>query len=170
MKSWLITLWQIALMRAGPQDLPGGSSSPVLALVLYCAVVLVSGFIDDRTAALDGLGLSIAVAIVLPLIATAAILRARQRSARFKQTVAALFGTGALISLINLPLWLSPQTPIPAPLVMLALIGLFWSLAVDGHIWRNALDCTYAVGLIVPVLILFIQLFVLQAMGSTGVS
>ena len=69
MKSWLITLWQIALMRAGPQDLPGGSSSPVLALVLYCAVVLVSGLIDDRTAALDGLGLSISVAIVLPLIA-----------------------------------------------------------------------------------------------------
>ena len=75
-----------------------------------------------------------------------------------------------MISLINLPLWLSPQTPIPAPLVMLALIGLFWSLAVDGHIWRNALDCTYAVGLIVPVLILFVQLFVLQAMGNTGVS
>jgi len=170
MKRWLITLWQIALMRAGPQDLPGGASSPVLALLLYCAVLLVSGLTDDQSAGLDALGLSISVAILLPLLATAAILGTRQRSARFKQTVAALFGTGALISLINVPLWFSPQAPIPAPLIVLALIGLFWSLAVDGHIWRNALDCTYAVGLIVAVLILFMQLFVFQAMGNPGVS
>lgn len=170
MNRWLITLWQIALMRAGPQDLPPGSSSPVLALLLYCAVLLVSALADGRTSGLEGLGLSVSVAIVLPLIATATILGARGRGARFRQTVAALFGTGALISLVNVPLWFSTQTPLPTSLVLLALIGLFWSLAVDGHIWRNALDCAYAGGLVVAVLIFLLQLFVFQAMGNPGVS
>lgn len=170
MKRWLITLWHIALMRAGPQDLPPGSISPGLALVMYSTIVAISGLADARAAEPADIGLSILVTIVLPLVVTVSILAARGRGARFGQTVAALFGTGALISLINIPLWFSTQTPIPAPLVVLALIGLFWSLAVDGHIWRNALDCAYAGGLIVAVVILFLQLFVFQAMGNPGVS
>ena len=170
MKSWLITLWQIALLRAGPQNLPTGVSSPAIALMAYCAILLVSVLTDDRTAGLAEFASSVSVAIVLPLIATVAVLAARERSARFGQTVAALFGAGALISLINIPLWLSAQTPVPAPLVVLALIGLLWSLAVDGHIWRNALDCPYAVGLMVAVVIFISQLFVFQVMGNPGVS
>lgn len=170
MKHWLTTLWHIALMRAGPQDLPAGSSSPVLALVMYSTVVLVSGLTDAHTAGLAENIVSMLVTIILPLIVAGSILAARHRPARFGQTVAALFGTGALISLINVPLWFSTQTPIPMPLAVLALIGLFWSLAVDGHIWRNALDCAYAGGLMVAVVILLLQLFVFQAMGNPGVS
>lgn len=174
MKAWLITLWNIALMRAGPQDLPTGRSSPVLAVVLFALVIAVSGLVDTREAGrvdlADSIVASIVVSIALPLILTASILAARGQSARFGQTAAALFGTGALIGLINIPLAFSSQTPAPAPLAVLALIGLFWSLAVDGHIWRSALDCAYAVGLVVAVVILFLQLFVFQAMANPGVS
>lgn len=166
MKLWLETIWAIALLRAGPQDLPTGSSSLVLAIAMYSGIVVISGLTDARSAGFTDLFVS----VIVPLVAAASILGVRGLAPRFGQTVAALFGTGALISLVNLPLWFSVQTPIPAPLVVLALVALAWSLAVDGHIWRNALGCSFAGGLMVAVLILFLQMFVFQAMGNPGVS
>jgi len=162
----LETIWRIALLRAGPQDLPGGGAAPTISIAIYTCIVVISGLADDRAAGFSDLFVS----IVVPLIAAGSILGLRRATARFSQTVAALFGTGALISLINVPLWLSTQTPLPAPLVVLALIALFWSLAVDGHIWRNALSCSFAGGLMVAVLILILQMLVFQAMRNTGVS
>ena len=166
MLQFLDTIWRIVLLRAGPQDLPAGGAAPVVAIAMYACIVVISGLADERAAGFSDLFVS----IMVPLVAAGAILGLRRLGARFYQTVAALFGTGALISLINIPLWLSSQTPLPAPLVMLALMALFWSLAVDGHIWRNALNCSFAGGLMVAVLILFLQMLVFQAMGSPGVS
>lgn len=166
MLRFLETVWRIALLRAGPQDLPGGVAAPALSVTMYTFVVVLSGLVDTRSPGVSDLFIS----IVVPLVAAGSILGLRRATARFSQTVAALFGTGALISLINLPLWFSAQTPVPAPLVILALIALFWSLAVDGHVWRNALDCSFAGGLTVAVLILFVQLMVFQSMGNPGVS
>ena len=158
-------LWRIALLRAGPQDLPGGVTAPTISIAMYTCIVVISRLANERTAALSDLFVS----IVVPLIAAGSILGLRRATVRFNQTVAALFGTGAIISLVNVPLWFSTP-PLPAPLVVLALVALFWSLAVDGHVWRNALDCPFAGGLTIAVLILAIQLVVFQAMGSPGVS
>lgn len=166
MLQFLDTIWRIALLRAGPQDLPGGGAAPAISIVAYTAIVVISGLADNRASGFSDLFISIAV----PLMAAGSILGLRRVMPRFNQTVAALFGTGALISLLNLPLWASTQTPLPAPLVMLALIALFWSLAVDGHVWRNALNCSFAGGLTVAVLILVLQMLVFQAMGNPGVS
>ncbi|HKL51585.1 MAG TPA: hypothetical protein VJ908_10480 [Wenzhouxiangellaceae bacterium] len=166
MLHFLETIWRIALLRAGPQDLPPGGAAPTISVAMYICIVTISGLTDERAAGFSDLFVS----IVVPLVAAGSILGLRRAAARFNQTVAALFGTGTLISLVNLPLWFSAQTPLPAPLVMLALIALFWSLAVDGHVWRNALDCSFAGGLMVAVLILVLQLLVFQAMGNPGVS
>ena len=166
MLRFLETIWRIALLRAGPQDLPGGAAAPTVSVAMFTCVVVGSGLADERTAGVSDLFVS----IVVPLIAAGSILGIRRLTARFNQTVAALFGTGALISLVNVPLWFSSQTPLPAPLVALALVALFWSLAVDGHVWRNALNCALPGGLMVAVLILFLQMLVFQAMGNPGVS
>ena len=164
MKRWIETIWRIALLRAGPQDLPAGSVSPTLALLAYIGIVVASRAAEGT--AVDAIDLS--VSLLLPLALAAGLLWQQGRWARFNQTIGALFGTGALISLINVPLWLSSATPVPAPLVLLALIGLFWSLAVDGHIWRHALERSFGVGVIIAVLILIIQLFAFQALGATA--
>lgn len=167
MLRFLDTIWRIALLRAGPQDLPGGPAAPTISIAMFTCIVLISRFADEQ----PGPGLAdLFVSIVVPLVAAGSILGLKHAGARFNQTVAALFGTGALISLVNLPLWFTAQTPLPAPLVMLALIALFWSLAVDGHVWRNALNCSFAGGLTVAVLILLLQMLVFQAMGNPGVS
>jgi hypothetical protein len=51
------------------------------------------------------------------------------------------------------------------PFVFMALTGLFWSLAVDGHVWRHSLELPYAGGLGVAVLIFLLQLVILQTIG-----
>ena len=166
MRHFLYTIWQIALLRSGPQDLPGGVAAPVIAVAAHASIVVVASLADERAASFSGLFVS----VVVPLVAVGAILGLRRMAARFNQTVAALFGTGALISLINIPLWFFDQTPLPAPLVMLALIALFWSLAVDGHVWRHALNCSFAGGVAVAVVVFFLQLLTIQVMGNPGVS
>ena len=111
MLKFLDTIWRIALLRAGPQDLPGGGAAPTVAITMYACIVVISGLADDRAAGYTDLF----VAIVVPLVSAGSILGLRRVGARFNQTVAALFGTGTLISLINIPLWFSTQTPLPAP-------------------------------------------------------
>ncbi|MDT8410113.1 MAG: hypothetical protein RQ741_10980 [Wenzhouxiangellaceae bacterium] len=163
MQYWLKTIGQIALLRRGPQDLPASPLSLWLALLAYGAIVIVSGLLDRRPPS----GVDLLVSVAVPLAATALLLWLRARPARFIQTAAALFGTGALIGLVNLPLWLSGSTPVPSLFVLLAVAGLFWGLAVDGHIWRNAIECSFAGGVAIAVVILFIQLFIFQALGSS---
>jgi len=166
MLRFLDTIWRIALLRAGPQDLPGGAAAPAFSIAMFICILVIARLADDRAAGFSDLLVSIAV----PLVAAGAILGLRRAMPRFNQTVAALFGTGALISLVNLPLWFFSQVPLPAPLVVLALVALFWSLAVDGHVWRNSLNCSFAAGLMVAVLILCLQMLIFQAMGNPGVS
>ncbi|MGB0513635.1 MAG: hypothetical protein ACPGJE_02200 [Wenzhouxiangellaceae bacterium] len=166
MQRWFATICNIVLLRAGPQDLPCGLASPLLALILFVLVMLASGVIGQSPQPGAPIGAAMLISIGLPLLAVLALLTLRRKPERFNQTTAALFGAGALISLINVPLWLNDTLPVPAPLVMLALLGLFWSIAVDGHIWRNALDIGYAGGVAIAVAILFAQLAAFQ--GLTG--
>lgn len=162
MQRWLITIANIALLRAGPQDLPTGMASALLGLTCFAVVVVLSGTLEgEPTDALD-----LAVSFGVPLLAALILLRWRGHPARFSQTIAALFGSGALISLVNLPLWLVPGTAVPAPVVLVVVIGLCWSLTVDGHIWRNALDVPLPLGVVTAVLILIVQASVFQFLSG----
>lgn len=163
MSAWLSHIVQIALLRAGPQDLPVSPVSLALACTawwLLTLLMLASAHSPPAFAhALIAFGLQIAAILT--------VLTLGRRPERFNQTAAALFGTGALIGLLNVPLWLVSSPPVPAGLVLVALIGLFWSLAVDGHVWRHALGLPYAGGLALAVLLFLIQIVALQALGSS---
>lgn len=162
MQRWLITIANIARLRAGPQDLPTGIASALLGLACFAVVVVLSGAIQgEPTDTLD-----LAVSFGVPLLSILILLQWRGYPARFPQTVAALFGSGALISLVNLPLWLVPGTAAPAPIVLVAVIGLCWSLTVDGHIWRNALEVPLPLGMVTAVLILIVQASVFQFLSG----
>lgn len=162
MQGWLITIGNIALLRAGPQDLPAGPASALLGLMCFSVILLASGRLEGQpTDAVD-----LAVSFGVPLLATLLLLQLRGHPGRFAQTTAALFGCGALISLINLPLWLFPGAPVPVSIVILVMIGLLWSLTVDGHIWRNALDCPLPLGVATAVLILIVQASLFQFLSG----
>ncbi len=154
----------IVLLRQGPQDLPAGQSLLPVCMALYLIVTTFSLSIGETPANPVGL---LGVALLLPLILSWIVLRMRARVARWQQTVAALFGTSAVLSALNLPF--AAQTggdEVSAP-VGLALLGIFfWKLAVDGHIWRHALDVAFSTGLAIAVVLFAVSLLVINTFSG----
>ena len=148
-------LISIIALRQGPQDLPAGRSVVLGMLAFYVLIAALSlnlGRTPESPTAV------LLLATGLPLVLVWIVLRLKDRVSRWEQTVSALYGTSALLSLISLPLNLDPGAE-PAPgLVLISLLLFLWSFAVDAHIWRNALDTSFAAGLGVA-MILFIFTF-----------
>ena len=159
MIEWLRIVLRILFMQAGPQDLPASRSSLVLSIVLYWAVATT---ITMSTNDASGLSLLL-LSFLLNIIMVYGVLQIGSRLSRFNQTATALFATAALLSLINLPLLLMAEPPIPAGLAMLILGGLFWSLAVDGSIWRHALDRSFGFGISIAVLLFIVHFAIMQS-------
>lgn len=160
----LITrLFGIVLLRLGPQDLPANRATLLACIVLYLivtAINLASGNGHPKPVLL------MTLAVALPLVLCWIVLNLRQRAGRWQQTVAALFGTSALLSILTLPLTLSVGEG-PSPVLgLLLLAGFFWSLAVDAHIWRHALDVAFSTGLLVAVILLSVSLFVISSLAG----
>jgi len=152
---------EIALHRKGPQDVPASGAVLALALLAYLAVgatVLWPSASSGR--ALFG---QLVADLFLMVLFFGGLLALRGRSTRITQTLAALFGTGALLSALALPfVWLLAQTlgdgTPPPDTALAALLGtvalfilLFVSLLVTGHILRHALEWSYAAGVLTAV-------------------
>jgi len=82
------------------------------------------------------------------------LLKFTRRVARYRRTLIALLGTGALLALAQAPLVLfsklataAGQAPMGATLALLVL--LFWSIVVQAHIAARALSSNFGVGLTV---------------------
>jgi hypothetical protein len=149
----------IALHRKGPQDVPAGGAVLRLCLIAYLAVG--AAVLWPSADSVGALIAQLAVDVLLLVTVFGGLLGLMGRSARIGQTLAALFGTGALLSLIALPfVWMlagiagDPATapdalPPGAALAGMALLVLLLaSLMVTGHIVRHALDWSYAAGVL----------------------
>lgn len=159
----LSRLTAIVMLHQGPQDLPAGRSLLPTCLILYLLVTTVSLGAGQRP---ENLSLVLTLAALVPLALSWIVLKLVNRLARWEQTVSALFGTSALISLLSLPLSLmieAQQTPM---LALMLLATLFWSLAVNAHIWRNALDRGFATGLALAVILFVATLFVINTLAG----
>lgn len=159
MSEFIFRLAGIMLLKNGPQDMPAGTLPLLLAVTLYVAATGLSVSIGDG---LDNPLAVVVLAVALPLVLARIVLTLRGRPARWKQTVTALFGTSGLISLLSLPLTASADASganaVPA---IAGLVLFFWSFAIDGHIWRHALDISFAAGLAVAVLLFAISIYVI---------
>jgi hypothetical protein len=153
----------ILMLRDGPQDLPPGT--PVLAgsVAIYVAATSVSiarGDGAEHPAAV------MALAVVLPMVLSRIVLGLRNRLARWPQTLSALFGTSGLLSLLALPLSATAGSePLPV-LIVASLVLFFWSFAVDAHIWRHALDTSFAAGMAVAVLLFAVSMVVITSLAG----
>jgi hypothetical protein len=155
MAELLSRLVGLLMLREGPQDLPPGSGPLILAIAMYAGVnalaMQIAGTPDSPYAML-------ALAIVLPLVLVRIVLTLKGHAARWAQTLTALFGAGALLSALTLPLGVFAGESPSAPLAVVSLVLFIWSFAVDAHIWRHALDSSFAVGLAVAVVLFAISI------------
>lgn len=165
MSEFISRLAGIMLLKNGPQDMPGGALPVLLAVTLYAAVtglsMSIGGGLDNPLAV-------VLLAVALPLVLARIVLALRGRPARWSQTVTALFGTSGLISLLSLPLTASASSADDASALpaIASLVLFFWSFAIDGHIWRHALDTSFAVGLAVAVVLFAVSIFVITSIAG----
>jgi hypothetical protein len=154
----------IVVLRLGPQDLPAGNRVVLACLGLYALVTGVS--LADSGRDIHPLVL-LTIAMGVPLAMSWIVLNWRGLAARFEQTVSALFGSSAVLSILTLPLNLVSGDQPPTLLAFVLLVVFFWSFAVDAHIWRHALNVAYSTGLAVAAIFFGITLIVLNLLAGS---
>ena len=150
----LSVFFDICLLKAGPQALPASSfllSATALAGLLTGTIVIADAMGNVFTAFMAQL-----LDLLLLALLLLTMLRLKGLESRFTQAATALFGCGALINLVTLPLpLLAPeegagqQAAGPAFFLYLALI--IWALVVVGHIFRHAMEIHLVRGILIAV-------------------
>jgi hypothetical protein len=147
----------ICLLRANPQDLPTSRFLMFAALIAY-GLADVIGILD--TLPLETAMLAAAVDTLLLIAVTQLALRFRNAANRLPQTLSALAGCGALLSMMA---WASAsltQAWLPPGWVWGPF--LLWYIFVYGHVLRHALSLT------LPVAVAVSLLYIILSMGVTG--
>lgn len=151
-------------MRMGPQDLPAGTAALILAMLLYLlatSLTILLGQPPDNAAGV------LILAMLLPLVLVRIVLTLRGKPERWAQTLTALFGTSAILTAVNLPLVAMVGADEPTAMAALMSLAVFiWSIAVDAHIWRHALNASFAAGLAVTVVLFAVTLFLIQTLAG----
>lgn len=151
----LITFFvELCLLRRPPQDLP---ASETLFAIVMLADLVVGGMVGIAAGLSWWTSLLQGVAeILLMLTALYVALTQLKLGARFLQSATALFGSGALLGLVAIPLLgLNPtgsQETDLAALGAFLLLGLvIWGILVTGHILRHAFAITLGQGAAIAV-------------------
>lgn len=144
---------EICLLRRAPQDLPDSTFLLAIMLVAHTVmnILLKAVVLDGWNAILAGVTDTLLVSIL-----TASILYLHGFTARIVQSLSAMTGTGALISLVAIPLFSwhagAQQSGSVNAVGTLMVFGMVvWSLAVSGHILRHALSVSYLLGILIAV-------------------
>lgn len=160
--------WDIVLLRRGPRDLPAAWG--LLATAAGASFAIEFAMVAHRY----GPGTALAHAtfdLVLTALLFSALLALRGQRHRLLQTLTALFGIDALLSLPLALLSLSASGEghhLLAGLVFLALLA--WNLLVVGHIVRGALDVPLLNGVAVAMSFTILSLLIDRLWPAAGAS
>ncbi len=163
-------LFEICLLRAGPQDVPGTPRFLQLMLAGYFLVDVLVAQLNFGFR--DALGVS-ALDVLLLVAFTRLLLQGASKLERYNQTLAAMAGTGQLLGVAALPLIhglnVAEAAGESAPLlVLLWLAVLIWSLLVLGHILRHALSTNLMAGVGVGILYSVLTMIVVRVIFPGG--
>ncbi len=156
----LFRLIDMLRLRSGPQDMPAGWPMALALSMGYLA----EGFLADRILGEPETAMRSLMAISVQFLLIAILLNLRGNALRLPQTLSALAGVGMIFGLLSIVL-ISQATPgQDQPTLALVWFGVFlWSLAVDAHIYREALSITMSSGVLVAVMIFACNFFLIQA-------
>lgn len=159
MSRLLIVFLDMLRLRSGPQDLPASRGLMVVLAILYIAGGFMAGNVmsepDYAPRAMVAIGVQFAFAILL--------LKFKGLADRIQQTISALAGTGFIFGMVSVYLLSLIDVEKPqVELVAFYMVLFFWSLTVDGHIFRHALSSKMGTGLLVAVTIFAINFVLLR--------
>lgn len=157
----ILTLLDMLRLRSGPQDLPGGWFVTAGLALAYIS----QGFIADRVMDDPDAAPRTLLAISVQFGIVALLLNLRGYQVRIPQTFSALSGTGFLFGLMSLAILARVDPGKPQPdLALLYLLLFGWSLAVDAHIYRQALTVKFGIGALMAVLIFAANFILLKSL------
>jgi len=163
--------FQICLFRAGPADLPASHwFMKLVCLIYFCVGTLVSCVDYDWQVSLIS---SFADTMLMVLVCWS-LLSLRGLTDRFNQTLTAMAGTGSLLGIIGLPVFVlfrqvEQQGQLTSLVLLLVLVIVFWSLFVTAHIFRNALNVKPGTAAILTVAYTILSLIVV-GVAMSGVA
>ena len=153
---FLKTLFDIVLLRKGPEHLPRSPVVLMMSIVLWLFSALFALALIERYDESDFfLGL---FSGLVGIVCYAAIVVMSGQPARLLQTVSAIVGVGALITLAFVVEY-SVLTPFLGDVSagLIATLILFWSVPVEGHIIARAIDRHWYVGIVIAVGVFIFQ-------------
>ncbi len=167
----------ICLLRAGPQDLP---ESRFLLALCTLAYALAGLLLTLGQQSLAGTVLLVVIDLVLTASLLQALLWARSLTPRLTRSLTAVFGCGALLETLAIPIvaWQGASlsgggTAVSNGLLVSSLLlwlWLFWNLVVLGHILAQTLGTRFFIGmglaLVYTYLSINISRIVLGAIGG----
>jgi uncharacterized membrane protein len=142
--------WGLCTLKTAPQDLP---ASPALLGVTLLAYLLSGIVVAVLQWSVPKAVLAAMLDTVLFTLLCYVLLWARLLDNRFPQTMTALAGSCALLTLIAAPLvfWqkqvAAPGDSIASFPTLLLLVWTGWNVSVVGHILRHALSTAFALGI-----------------------
>ena len=152
MQTLFLAFANICRFKTGPQDLPASNHLLIVAAV-FSGIV---NFIGYRTAFHGSTFLIIAVAfsdIVITAAVYIGIVYLNRKPERVVQTLTAILGTTALLSLLKLPIHLfAPDVALQdasMQLLFFPIIIEVWMLAVIAWIIKNTLETSFGIGVFV---------------------
>lgn len=165
--------FQLLFLRAGPEDMPAGQQSLLVAVVFYLVVgvLLDIAMTGEGAGGLGGGLLLLAVDALVLAGYSAGLAVLRDRRPRIPQMLTALFGATAMLGLVAWPLVVmqpsvSEVSDGPIGWWALAMIALFaWNLVVLGQIYRRTLEFGAALGVLAA-----LGYFILSSLIYTGLA
>jgi hypothetical protein len=152
------TLFDIIRLRKGPDAIPHSSLlfAMAIALWLFASVAVIATSAEpDLRDFLFGV-----VTAAAGLLCYVAIVLFAGRAPRLLQTVTAIIGCGALLSVLYVAVDVFLAPFLGENLTgLVAMLILFWSVPVEGHIIARAIDRHWYVGIVAAMAVFVLQLF-----------
>ena len=155
----LQTLFDIALLRKGPQHLPRSTAILLIAVLFWLFAMLASVVLIDRFDETDFFREVLSTTIGVLVYGWIVVLRGR--GARLLQAMSAIIGCGGLLAVFRAILYWGLATPLGPAFVSFLVYGfLLWSLSVKGHIIASAIDTHWYIGALIAVGVFSLQLVI----------
>ena len=155
------TLFDIALLRKGPQHIPRSIALLTLSIVLWLFAVLTQitliGQFEEAQFGLEVFSALIAVTFYSTVVV------GFSQAARLTQTITALLGCGALLALVFAVAYVLLEL-IGSPILLLLFVWaiVLWSIAIKGHIIATTINRHWYIGLAIAVGVFVLQHIVHQ--------
>jgi hypothetical protein len=161
------TLFDIVLLRKGPEDIPRSTVLLLMTLGLWVLAELTSVVLIERVDDSDFLYETFS--LLLAIIYYSAIVVIAGYGQRVLQTITTIIGCGALLALSFTAVFVFfGQFVGAAGLELIVYLYLMWSVSVEGHIIARAINRHWYIGILIALAAFALQFFAFILMTSTG--